>query len=217
MLFRSIETIDELKQAYEIAKQVSPWVVIEEEHKGLVYRATVIGGKLAGVLRREPPCVYGDGTHTIEQLIEIENQNPMRQGPIFHTITINEITDAELKKQHLTLKDIPAEGKLVTLAQKASRGLGGGATDVTDETHPDNKILFEYVAEVLEDPLVGIDFMIDDITKSWKEQKRCGVIECNSLPFIDLHLFPLRGKPRNTAAMLWDTIWPDSKPKEVLE
>ncbi len=208
-----IETEAELKAAYDLAKQLSPWVVIEEEHKGLVYRATVIGMKLAGVLRREPPCVYGDGTHTVEELIDIENKNPMRQGPIFHTMSINEMTNEELAKQHIGLEDIPAEGKLVTLAQKASRGLGGGATDVTDETHPDNKILFEYVAEYLGDPLVGIDFMIDDITKSWKEQKRCGVIECNSMPFIDLHLFPLRGKPRNTAAMLWDTIWPDSKPQ----
>ncbi len=207
-----IETEDELKQAYNLAKQLSPWVVIEEEHRGLVYRATVIGGKLAGVLRREPPCVYGDGTHTIRELIEIENKNPLRDGPIFHKIEISDLTYAELGKQHLTLEDIPASGKLVTLAQKASRGLGGGATDVTDETHPDNKILFEYVAEVLGDPLVGIDFMIEDITRSWKDQNRCGVIECNSLPFIDLHLFPLRGKPRNTAGMLWDTIWPDSKP-----
>lgn len=209
-----IETEAELKQAYNLAKQLSPWIVIEEEHKGLVYRATVIGGKLAGVLRREPPCVYGDGTHTIQELIDIENTNPLRQGPIFHTIAISELTHAELAKQRLSLTDVPAQGKLVTLAQKASRGLGGGATDMTDETHPDNKILFEYVAEYLQDPLVGIDFMIEDITKSWKEQKRCGVIECNSLPFIDLHLFPLRGKPRNTAALLWDTIWPDSKPEE---
>lgn len=207
-----IETIDELKKAYDLAKQLSPWVVIEEEHIGLVYRATVIGGKIAGVLRREPPCVYGDGIHTVRELIDIENTNPLRQGPIFHTISINEMTYEELGKQHATLEDIPAKDKLVTLAQKASRGLGGGATDVTDETHPDNTLLFEYVAEQLGDPLVGIDFMIEDITKSWKEQKRCGVIECNSLPFIDLHLFPLRGKPRNTAAQLWDTIWPDSKP-----
>lgn len=207
-----IDTVEELKRAYELAKQLSHWVVIEEEHKGLVYRATVVDGKLEGVLRREPPCVYGDGIHTISELIEIENQNPMRKGPIFHEIHISDLTHAELEKQHLTLSDIPEQGKLVTLAQKASRGLGGGATDVTDETHPDNKVLFEYVAEVLQDPLVGIDFMIDDISKSWKTEKRSGVIECNSLPFIDLHLFPLRGKPRNISAALWDAIWPDSKP-----
>ena len=111
------------------------------------------------------------------------------------------------------MSDIPTKGTLITLAQKASRGLGGGATDVTDETHPDNKILFEYVAEVLDDTLVGIDFMIDDISKSWKDELRCGVIECNSLPFIDLHLFPLHGKVRDTVGMLWDAVMPESKPQ----
>jgi cyanophycin synthetase len=193
-----IETEAELKKAYDLAKQLSPWIVIEEEHKGLVYRATVIGGKLEGVLRREPPCVYGDGTHTIEELIAIENKNPLRQGPIFHTIVVSDLTTEELKKQHIGLTDIPQKDQLVT--------------DVTDETHPDNKKVFEYVAEVLADPLVGIDFMISDISKSWKEEKRSGVIECNSLPFIDLHLFPLHGKSRNISSALWDLVWPDSNP-----
>jgi len=28
---------------------------------------------------------------------------------------------------------------------------------------------------------------MEDITKSWREEQHCGIIECNSLPFIDLH------------------------------
>lgn len=207
-----IETLDELCIAYKKAKQLSPWVVLEEEHKGLVYRATVIGGKVIGVLRREPPCVYGDGKHTIKELIAIENKNPLRQGPVFHEIHLIEESASELSKQGKTLTTIPKQDEIVTLAQKASRGLGGGATDVTDETHSDNIKLFEYVAEVLNDSLVGIDFMIFDISKSWKEQKRCGVIECNSLPFIDLHLYPLRGEARDTPGALWNLIFPDSNP-----
>ncbi len=208
-----IETLDELRTAYNKAKQLSPWVVLEEEHQGLVYRGTVIGGKVIGVLRREPPCVYGDGEKTIEELITLENQHPLRKGPIFHEIHITPETHAELKKQHLTLASIPEKNQLVTLAQKASRGLGGGATDVTDETHPDIIAMFEHVAKVLDDPLVGVDFMIKDITRSYKEQPRSGVIECNSLPFIDLHLFPLRGEIRDTPGALWDLIFPDSRPK----
>ena len=94
---------------------------------------------------------------------------------------------------------------------KASRGLGGGATDVTDETHPDNIALLEKIAQVLDDPLVGVDFIIEDASKSWREQERCGVIECNSAPFIDLHLYPLKGKPRDTAGALWDLVYPASK------
>lgn len=208
-----IVNLEQLKTAYKKAIQLSPWVIIEEEHTGLVHRATVIDGKLVGVLRREPPCVWGDGIHTIAELIAIENQNPLRRGPIFHEIDVESPElHKELRRQTLTLEHIAAPGILVTLGEKASRGLGGGATDVTDETHPDNRALFEYVAQVLDDPLVGIDFIIGNITRSWREQDRCGVIECNSLPFIELHLFPLKGLPRDTAGALWDTIFPDSNP-----
>jgi D-alanine-D-alanine ligase-like ATP-grasp enzyme len=208
-----IVNLTQLKTAYKKATQLSPWVIIEEEHIGLVHRATVIGGKLIGVLRREPPCVWGDGVHTIAELINIENENPLRKGPIFHEIDPeNAELHVELRRQTLTLEHIAGPDILVTLGEKASRGLGGGATDVTDETHPDNRELFEYVAYVLQDPLVGIDFIIGDIRKSWKEQRRCGVIECNSLPFIELHLYPLRGMPRNTAGALWDLIFPESNP-----
>jgi hypothetical protein len=66
--------------------------------------------------------------------------------------------------------------------------------------------MLEKVAEVLGDSLVGIDFIIDDVRKPWRQQPRSGVIECNGAPFIDLHLFPLVGKPRNTPGALWDLL-----------
>ncbi len=207
-----IDTPEDLLIAFTKAQQLSPWVIIEEELVGLVYRGTVIGGKVIGILRREPAAVTGDGVHTVRELIEKENLNPMRKGPIFHEIAIHDTEhDKELARHGMTLESIPPQEMLVTLSQKASRGLGGGATDVTDDAHPDIVRMLEKVAEILEDPLVGIDFIIEDVKKSWKEQPRSGVIECNSAPFIDLHLSPLVGKPRNTPGALWDIIFPSAK------
>ena len=113
----------------------------------------------------------------------------------------------------MTFESIPKKDQVILLSQKASRGLGGGATDLTDEAHPDNKKLLEDIAHYLDDSLVGVDFIIDDVRISWKDQPRAGVIECNSLPFIDLHMFPLNGKVRNTPGALWDLIFPDSNPQ----
>lgn len=210
-----IETLPELKRAYDKAKQLSPWIIIEEELSGMVHRGTVIGGKVIGILRREPACVIGDGMHTILELIEIENKNPLRTGPIFHKITLHDPEhDKELARVALTLKSIPEKDRVVTLSQKASRGLGGGASDLTDEAHPDNRALLESIAKLLDDSLVGIDFIMDDVRISWKEQPHAGIIECNSLPFIDLHMFPLTGKIRNTPGALWDLIFPDSNPEK---
>jgi hypothetical protein len=51
------------------------------------------------------------------------------------------------------------------------------------------------------------------MTRPHGEQQPCGVIECNSLPFIDLHHFPLYGNVVNAAGALWDSVFPGSNKK----
>lgn len=210
-----IDSIEGLRTAFDKAKQLSPFVIMEEEHEGFVFRGTLIGGKVAGVLRREPPFVMGDGVSTVFELIEKENAHPMRDESVFHKIIISDEAAAELTRQRLSLGDVPEQGRAVTFAQKSSRGLGGGITDVTGIIHPENLQILHNINEVLRDPLVGVDFMMKDIEKSWKEQPRSGVIECNSMPFIDLHHYPLRGQPRNLAGLLCDLVFPETQgPRE---
>jgi len=203
-----ITNVETLRRAFKKAKELSPRVVVEEELSGFVFRITLVGGQIAGVMRREPPHVIGDGTHTIHRLIVEENNNPLRHGPIFHELPLGEEAIAIVKEQGLALESIPAAGRMVIIHPKVSRSYGASTTEITD-IHPDNKKLFLHIAEVLDDPLVGVDFMIDDMARSWKDQK-CGVIECNSLPFIDLHHFPLKGPARNTAGVVWDLIFSES-------
>lgn len=205
-----IDTPEALTIAFKKAAVLSPWVVIEEEENGYVYRGTAVGGKLVAVLRREPPMVIGDGEHTVSELIAAENKNPRRDGTIFHQLQIDEEAREELKRQNLSIDSVPAKGQEVTLSQKATRGIGGGTTDMTDVVHPDIKNALESAAQLIDDPLMGFDFMFADITKSWKDQSRGGIIEANSLPFIDLHHYPLVGEPRNVAGALWDLVFPGS-------
>ncbi len=205
-----INTEEEFIKAFESAKQLSPWIVIEEELTGMVFRGTIIGGKVAAVMRREPPHVIGDGSHTVLKLMEKANQNPKRHGPIFHEIPKSAEAEEDLKLQNLNWQSIPEKGRLVTLGQKVGRTTGASTTDVTNIIHSENIKLLEKIYDVLKEPLIGVDFIIEDITKPWKEQKKCGVIECNSMPFIDLHHYPLFGEPQNVAGALWDIIFPQS-------
>ncbi len=205
-----IETEPQLLHGFHVAQQISPWVIVEQELTGMVYRATVIGGEVVGVLRREPPHVIGNGQSTVKQLIIEENKNPLRHGPIFHPLLMDLDARAELRRQSFTWDSVPPVGHMVTLSQKVGRGEGASNTDVTDETHPENIALFKKIGAFLGDPLVGIDFIIEDITKPWTEQKACGVIECNAMPFIDLHHYPLTGKPRDAAGALWNIVFPES-------
>lgn len=205
-----LETEDEFLKAFRSAKVLSPLALVEEELEGFVHRGALIGGKLVAVMRREPPHVTSDGTHTVRELVDEENKRKMRHGATFHTIADGPEADMELARQKLSWSSVPKKGTLVTLNQKVSRGIGASTTDLTDEIHPENRKLLEKIGEVLADPLVGVDFIMNDVRIPWQSQKRAGVIECNSLPFIDLHHYPLFGKPRNVAGALWDIIFPDS-------
>ncbi len=206
-----ISTEEEMKRAYHLAHQLAPWVMIEEELEGYVHRGTVIGGKFIAALRREPAYVIGDGVHNVKDLIEIENKNPLRDNKMFHQLALDEEARKELTHWGKDENTIPKDKEIVTLGQKTSRAVGGGITDVTDKMHRDNIEMLEKIGKVLNDPLIGVDFIMKDVSVSWKDQPKCGVIECNSAPFIDLHHYPLVGKPHNVAAALWDIIYPESK------
>jgi D-alanine-D-alanine ligase-like ATP-grasp enzyme len=206
-----IDTPELLIIGFKKAKKLSPLVIVEEELRGYLFRGTLINQKLAGVVKRDQPEVTGDGVHTLKQLLDEENKRPERMGPLFHKITIDKEAEVELERQNVKMDDVITLGKIITFSQKTSRGCGGTTTEVTDITHPDNIEMLEHVGKFLSDPLVGVDFIIEDITKSWKEEQHCGIIECNSLPFIDLHHYPLFGKPQNVAAKLWDLVIPESK------
>ena len=204
-----INSESELIAGFQKAKQLSPWVIVEEELKGAVIRGTVISGHLVGVVRRDQPSITGDGSHAVVYLIEQENQNPQRRGPIFHPIPIGEDLAQELKLQNLTMETVPSKGQVVRLHPKMSRAFGASPTELTAQIHPDNVVLFEKVAAVLAEALVGIDLIIEDITRSWQTQSQCGVIECNGAPFIDLHHYPLFGPPNPVADYLWKKVFPE--------
>lgn len=207
-----IETVEQFAAAFRRVKVISPLVLIEEELTGFVFRGALIGGRLVAVMRREPPGIVGDGVHSVRGLVEKENGRPERRGPTFHPIETGANAEQELARQGFNWASIPGRGVFVPLHQnqKVGREMGASMTDVTDEMHPENRRLLEYVGEILKDPLVGVDFIMADVSVPWRSQKKCGVIECNSLPFIDLHHFPLRGAPRNVAGALWDIIFPTS-------
>jgi cyanophycin synthetase len=195
---------EDLVRAFRIATQVAPRAVIEEELAGPVYRATTVNGKFVAALRRDQPHVFGDGTHTVEEMVKDANTHPKRQGPYFHHIKLDETADEELAWQGLTRTSVPAKGLRVTLHQKVNWSMGGTTSDVTAETHPDNIALFEEASRVLGATIAGIDFIISDISRSWKETDRCGILECNSMPFFDNHHLPFEGEPQNVAAAIWD-------------
>ncbi|MBU1038747.1 hypothetical protein KKC17_00715 [Patescibacteria group bacterium] len=206
--FSNIMTRSQLVKAFYSAQKISPWVIIEEQLTGEVHRATVIKLKLQAVARRELASVLGDGLSTIDQLVDQINQQKSGQAEVFSPVIKNQETESELTSQGYNWLSVPGPGTRVFLNRKVNRGLGGATIEVTDQVHPQNRLLFERAASVVADSIIGFDMILEDISRPWQEQPGSGIIECNSLPFIDLHHFPLRGNPQNVAAAIWDLIWP---------
>jgi cyanophycin synthetase len=195
----SVYTVEDLTKAFRVAKQLCHWVIVEEHLFGDVQRGTVIGGKLVGVLGGSPPRVTGDGQHTIAELIKIKDS---QRPPKVKEIKVNPYF---MQRAGLTMETILEKDKTVDLSEKIGVNYGGTSYDCTPQTHPDTKAMLEKAGKILNCSILGFDFIIPDITKSYKEQK-CGIIECNGAPFIQLHHDPLIGESINAAKYVWDLV-----------
>jgi len=197
-----VYTLNNLKEAFKAAKQLCYWAVVEEQLFGPVYRATLINFELCGVLRGDPPQVTGDGISSVRSLVE--NKNSAKHAGV-KNILWDVSTEKFLERQGLSAESVLSKGQKVMLTEKIGVNYGGSSSEDFEICHPENKKLFTKAAKSLGDPIVGFDFIIPDISRPWQEQK-CGFIEANSLPFINLHHDPLLGRPRNVAVKVWEMI-----------
>ena len=160
------------------------------------------------------PChIKGDGVHTIAELIEIENQNPMRgeghEKPLTQ-IKINSILLASMLKEGWILEDVPEEGEQVTLCSGMNLSTGGTAKDVTDEVHPTVKNLCERAARVINLDICGVDLVLEDISAPMPKEKG-GIIEMNAAPGLRMHIFPSEGKPRDVGGAIVEMLYPNGE------
>jgi len=205
----NIQNKADLKSAIKKSLKYSPSFIVEEYIPNVsTYRITVVDYKNLACAKRVPAHVIGNGTDTIQKLIDIKNEDPRRGIPrakdsTIFKITIDDVAEVMLRKSGFSLGSIPAKGEIVFLQEKVILDLGADLFEETDRMHPDNRKLFERVARIFNVKLVGIDFLIDDIGKSWKSSKSA-IIELNSLPYIDMHQFPTEGEPVNVAGFVCD-------------
>jgi len=206
----NLGTASEVSAAYQIAAKYSPVVLLEEFLCGRDYRVLVINGKMVAASERIPAHVYGDGKHTLRELVEIENSNPLRgEG---HEKPMTKIRlDAEtwnyLAKSSLSLKAVPKFGEMIFLKQTANLSTGGMAIDVTDLVHPEIRVLCERAARFVGLDICGVDLIAKDISQP--VSRDVGIVEVNAGPGIRMHVHPSHGKSRDVGAAIVDMMYPD--------
>jgi cyanophycin synthetase len=214
-----VKTQQEAEEAYDLASAASKTrsVIVERYYKGSDHRILVINGKVAAVAERIPAHVVGDGRSTIEELIEITNQDPNRgdgHANVLTKITIDKTALNVLGKQGYELTSILPQGAIAYLRATANLSTGGIAVDRTDEIHPENVWIAQRVAKLIGLDIAGIDVVTEDIRKPLKEVDGV-IVEVNAAPGFRMHVAPSRGLPRNIAAPVIDMLFPPGTPSRV--
>jgi len=194
----NISTREQLNAAYAAASAISEEVLVEKYIPGSDYRFLVVGNQLVAAARRDPPLVIGDGTSTVQALVDQVNSDPRRGSGHATSLTkirIDDIAVSCLAEQHLTLDSVPGKGARVILRNNANLSTGGTATDVTDDVHPDLAASAIAAAQMVGLDICGIDVVCDSVLQPLEEQGG-GIVEANAAPGLRMHLQPSFGKGR---------------------
>ncbi|MFT5483838.1 MAG: cyanophycin synthetase, partial [Halieaceae bacterium] len=184
-------------------------VLVESFIIGFDHRMLVVNNELVAVAKRVPGHVVGDGASTIAELIEVVNEDP-RRG-IGHEKVL---TQLELDKQAMRLleeggKDensVLAADEIFYLRSTANLSTGGTAIDLTDMVHPDNREMAVRAVRAVGLDVGGVDFLSDDITRSYKEIGGA-IVEVNAAPGFRMHVAPSEGEPRDVAGKVMDMLF----------
>lgn len=212
-----INSWEEALEGFRAAKEVSRSVIVERFITGEDYRLLVINNRLVAAAKRTPAHVMGDGTSTLQQLIDKVNSDPRRgygHEKVLTQITVNDLTKSIIASYGYTLETIPKEGEQVILKESANLSTGGTSEDVTDIVHPANVFMAERISKIIDLDICGIDVMTTDISKPL-EDTGGAVLEVNAGPGFRMHLAPSEGLPRNVAADVVDMLFPPGSSSRI--
>jgi len=209
----NIETRDQMHTAFQAASKICRDVIVEQYIPGHDFRLLVVGNQLVAAARRDPPNVIGDGVHTVRQLVDQVNADPLRgdgHATSLTKIRFDDIALGTLATQGLTADSIPEKGARVLLRNNANLSTGGTATDVTDEVHPELASRAVSAAQMVGLDICGVDLVAETVLKPMEDQK-AGVVEVNAAPGLRMHLSPSYGKPRAVGEAIINTLFPNGE------
>jgi cyanophycin synthetase len=199
------------------AKEYSRRVIVEKFITGFDFRVLVINNEVIAAAQRVPAHVVGNGTNTIQELIDITNEDPRRgygHENVLTEITIDRSTNRLIDNAGYTLESVLPQNETLYLKSTANLSTGGTSVDVTDLMHPENVFIAERISRVIGLDICGIDIMAPNLTQSLKENGGV-ILEVNAAPGFRMHLAPSEGLPRNVAAPVIDMLYPPGKPSRI--
>jgi len=208
----NITNKEELKKGilYSFQNKNTTKIVIQEQIKGDDYRLIIIWWKFIAASKRIPPSVVWNWTSTILELIEEENnQQWVSQKDhdwIKNKITIDKEAEKCIATKWYSLNSILKKWEKIFVRDNWNLSTWWISVDVTDIVHQeviDEAIRF---SNILWLGLSWVDIMSKDISQSLMETNGA-IIEINNTPWLKMHHFPSKWKPRNVAKALLNYIF----------
>jgi len=206
-MFDEAFTYEAYMRALEVAFAEDDVVLIECFAKGKEYRFLVIDDQVVGILHRVPANVEGDGVHTIEGLVAMKNEDPLRgmnyKKPL-EKIKLGDFENTYLEEQGLTTSFVLEEGQIVYLRKNSNISTGGDSLDFTELIHETYGEVAVNAAKAVGAKVCGVDMVIEEIEHY--DPKGYNIIELNFNPAIHIHNAPYKGKNRHADDAVLDLL-----------
>jgi cyanophycin synthetase len=212
-----LKTADQVRAAFEKAREHSRSVIVENYLSGFDHRMLVVDNKLVAVAKRVPGHVVGDGERTLKQLVDRVNEDPRRGHGHEKVLTRLELDDQAQRLMALAGhadETVLPRGEVFYLRGTGNLSTGGTAIDLTDIVHPENREMALRAARAIGLDVIGIDFITSDISQSYREVGG-GICEVNAAPGFRMHVAPTEGKPRDVAKPVMDMLFPPGTPANI--
>ena len=213
----NLKTAEEVEVGFKKAMEHGRTVIVESYIEGFDHRLLVVNGELVAAAKREPGHVVGDGKHSIEQLVDIVNEDPRRgvgHEKVLTRLEFDHQAERLLGKIGYDKDTVPKQGEVVYLRSTANLSTGGTALDVTDVIHPDNREMAIRAINAIGLDIGGVDFLTNDISLSYREAGGA-ICEVNAGPGFRMHVAPSEGTPRDVAGPVIDMLFPPDSPTRV--
>ena len=170
-------------------------------------RIACIDGKYQAAIWRVPARVWGDGTHTVRELVEIENASPRRGEPYYAPLARIDVDRAAQFLGNI-YETTPEDGQEVTVLGVANYGAGGELVDVTDDLPKWMIKEAETVSMTAELYVSGVDYMTAKVPtpEMTRDELDAVIIEINKCPSLAIHDLPTQGEPRGAVAAYVDYL-----------
>lgn len=168
----NLQTEADLRAAHARAVRHGSPLVLEKHVPGEDYRVYVMNGELLAIAHRKPAEVVGDGVATVVQLVEQTNAQRRQidsRATLYKPIELDAEALDLMARAGFEPASVLPWGRALRLRRTANMSRGGTSVDATHLAHPDNVALCVQAAALLRLDLPGLDLLIPDIARSWRE------------------------------------------------